>query len=83
MHSRPGSLTNFCGLSRIVARKTPRLTGRGVCFSLNPSACSPRGRARPARFSTRRVRAPARLREMGDYGFTVNDSPQAPKPKKP
>ena len=24
----------------------------------------------------------ARLREMGDYGFTVNDSPQAPKPPK-
>ena len=23
-----------------------------------------------------------RLREMGDYGFTVNDSPQAPKPPK-
>jgi hypothetical protein len=22
----------------------------------------------------------ARLREMGDYGYTVNDSPQAPKP---
>ena len=24
----------------------------------------------------------ARLHEMGDYGFTVNDSPQAPKPPK-
>ena len=25
----------------------------------------------------------SRLREMGDYGFTVNDSPRPPKPPKP